>query len=442
LARRAVLQSRWPAAMFWARCKAPACRPPCSGPSNSAGDVVKVDLGKVQNESAAKDIAVEAPGAMLAHIKEAARELMGHLADVALEYPHEELVAATGSFAEGHRLGAGGAGAVYRGRLRGGTEVAVKALADLGGLEGFEDEVRVLSRFRHPNLVTLYGWGQHERTKYIVYELLPGGDLQGRLRSRKDTDAPFTWQERLRVAVGAARGLSHMMNSQPKAFHRDIKPPNILLDADGTAKMADFGLAAVVQGDEKESDELHLAVDQVSGTPGYMCPTYMQTRRVTEQSEAYSFGIVLLELLVNKFPALVTTNGSLVFPLMEELRPAAAGAHKRIISSLDQPARWPSPVVEEFADVAVACVDLSPARRPSFKVIVDSLQYLGRHTGSDGGGAPPAAAHPCSGSSPEDAASTDEEGELSCVGSEVATGDEADPSQTQDRSQNRRLWWS
>jgi len=396
---------------------------------------------------------------VLAHIKGAARELLGQLADVALEYPREDLVAATDNFAKERCLGAGGAGAVYRGKLRGGTDVAVKVLADRGGLEGFEDEVRALSKFRHPNLVTLFGWGQHGSEKYILYELLPGGDLQGRLRGRKEGAPPFTWQDRLRVALGAASGLAHMASGQPKVFHRDIKPPNILLDADGTAKMADFGLAAAAQ----EADgEHHLSVEHISGTPGYTCPTYVLTRRVTEQSEAYSFGIVLLELLVNQPPALVTNKGDMLFPLLEAVKPAAAGAHPRLLAGLDASAGWPSPLVEELADWALACVDLVPARRPGFEAIAQGLRALSRNA-ANGGGAPvlpppvplpeppqrtaAAAARAASRKEPRAAsrasrsgscrgaggsfgtctsASETSDGELRFAGSEVATADEAE----------------
>merc|ERR1719188_2727744 len=103
----------------------------------------------------------------------------------------------------------------------------------------------MLSKFRHPHLVTLLGWGQHGMSRYLVYEYLAGGDVFQRLRAcRRNVGAhPFPWNERLSVCLDAATGLSHMHNSTPKAFHRDIKSANILLDRHGTAKMADFGLS-------------------------------------------------------------------------------------------------------------------------------------------------------------------------------------------------------
>jgi len=221
-----------------------------------------------------------------------------------LEYKYGDLRVATRGFSPDNRLGSGAAGAVYKGCLAGGTEVAVKVLADAEGLDGFVEEVRMLSRFRHPNLVTLMGWGQHDTEKYLVYELLPGGDVSKKLEKAKRGEVPFPWEQRLKVAMGAAAGLSYMANSKPKAFHRDIKPANILLDLYGVAKVADFGLSGTVHG-----KGTHLTVAQVAGTPGYACPVYIKEKKVSEQSEVYSFGTVLLELLVNEPPALAGLMG-------------------------------------------------------------------------------------------------------------------------------------
>lgn len=320
-------------------------------------------------------------GMVFEQMREAALGWLGQLTEIALEYPYDELAAATGGFGPQHRLGEGAAGAVFRGTLRGGTEVAVKVLNDMGGLEGFEDEVRVLSRFRHPNVVTLLGWAENEK-KYLVYELLPGGDLQGKLRKSNEGKAQFTWQQRLHVALGTANGLSHMMNSKPMAFHRDIKPANILLDTDGSAKMADFGLAGVV----KQEGVQHLSVDCISGTPGYVCPTYALTGRVTEQSEVYAFGVVLLELLMNKPPALQGPEGDLVFPLLQAVQPAAPGAHGRLMAALDPTAGWPPALAEDLSDLALSCVDLVAERRPDFEACVRCLRHLKGAASARGGG--------------------------------------------------------
>lgn len=316
---------------------------------------------------------------MLQHLKDGVRDWLRvdedkQLTDISLEYDYKDLHDATGGFSKECHLGAGAAGAVYKGTLRSGTEVAIKVLLVNGGLNGFEDEVRVLSRFRHPNLVTLLGWGQsiNEKEKYLIYELLEGGDVSHKLDKSRDGRVPWPWPQRLRVALDSACGLSHMMNSTPKAFHRDIKPANILLDASGGAKMADFGLAGTIRDNTKQ-----LMVENISGTPGYTCPEYIQTGRVSEQSEVYSFGTVLLELLVNQPPALAGPQGDIIYPLLQIVQPAAPGAHARILQHLDRFAGWlPGTVLDQFAELALSCVDMVPDRRPPFENVVLVMRRL------------------------------------------------------------------
>jgi len=353
-----------------------------SQPSRN-GNTVKVALGSLPVEEQGNTCASKSTASPFKHqarqgilgesSKNKNAESQGQLTEISLEYEYRYLAAATDSFSAESRLGAGAAGAVYRGKLAGGTEVAVKVFADGGELTGFEDEVRVLSRFRHPNLVTLLGWSQNKSEKYLVYELLLGGDLHGKLTKCREGLKPFAWDHRLRIALDAARGLFHMANSQPKIFHRDIKPANILISTDGTAKMADFGLASVVPSEGRA----HLTVDQISGTPGYACPTYMQTGQVSEHSEVYSFGTVLLELLVNLPPAaLAGANAEIIFPLLKAVQPAAPGAHARVIQKLDQRAEWPQRVADELADLALSCIDMTPDRRPSFANVVRDLRNI------------------------------------------------------------------
>jgi len=349
-----------------------------------------------------KEPAVAEPPAVLDRFANAAKEWLG-LQEVSLEYAYDDLAAATDNFDPKRRLGAGAAGQVYSGRLVGGTEVAIKVLIDTGAHDGFVDEVRHLSRLRHPNIVTLFGFGQKGKQKYLVYEVLDGGDVQVKLKKCKGTDtASFAWDHRMRVALDSARGLSHMVNNKETAFHRDIKSANILLNSDGTAKIADFGLATLVAEREEQDGakgpaasparkQFSVQRKNMMGTPGYACPTYALTGLVSEESEVYSFGIVLLELLVNRPPCLMGPEGDLIYPVLQAVQPTAPGAHERLLGNLDPLAGWPEgEVVEDFADLALSCVDLHPERRPSFQTVVRGLYRLCKISGaaSSGGASP------------------------------------------------------
>lgn len=310
------------------------------------------------------------------------RDQRPELSGISLKYGFEDIRHGTQNFSPNRKLGAGAAGAVYKGSLRGGTEVAVKVLKDNGDLVGFEDEVRVLSRFRHPNLVTLLGWGEHGHEKYLLYELLPGGDVEKRLKKSKSMQEQFPGPQRVKVALDAACGLSFMVNSEPKAFHRDIKPPNILLDANGTAKMADFGLSGTVKQEGGKSGH-HLTVDEISGTPGYACQDYIATGKVSEKSEVYSFGTVLMELLMNQPPALCGPDGRIIYPLMTYVQPAAPGAYERAMAKVDQTAGWQPTLAGDFTKLALSCIS-HPDRRPKFELIVNELRKLLQSSAASG----------------------------------------------------------
>mmetsp|Transcript_8894 Transcript_8894/g.20913 ORF Transcript_8894/g.20913 Transcript_8894/m.20913 type:complete len:1062 (-) Transcript_8894:329-3514(-) len=312
-------------------------------------------------------------------------QVSAQLRAISLEYTHAELTTATLGWHPSRKLGAGCYGAVYRGELKDGSEVAIKAI-DLGVLmgkgecpedAGFDEEVQMLSKFRHPNLVTLLGWGQQGLSRYLVYEFLAGGDVFQRLHKSRQpgTDKVFQWHERLSVCLDAATGLSHMHNSTPKAFHRDIKSANILLDRHGTAKMADFGLSCT----SGQAGALHITVKTISGTPGYKCPLYERTGRFTEGSEVYSFGMVLLEVLTGLDPSSADPHlpGGIIYPVADTIAPNQPGAIDRCARSLDASAAWPRQLAQEFGVLALRCVATHDERtRPHFVEIVRSLRSL------------------------------------------------------------------
>merc|ERR1719356_736772 len=171
------------------------------------------------------------------------------------------------------------------------------------------------------------GFARHGRERYLVYELLSGGDVNNKLNK----DPSFTWRKRLSVVLDAALGLSHLHGSRPQVFHRDVKTQNILMDRNGTGKVADFGLACLAQPNQRS-----LAVSQTSGTIGYADPLYIRTGVVTEKSEVYSLGMVLLEVLTGRPPALQHPNGSIEFQFDH-----INGELKRLLPMVDRRGRWP-----------------------------------------------------------------------------------------------------
>mmetsp|Transcript_88048 Transcript_88048/g.257378 ORF Transcript_88048/g.257378 Transcript_88048/m.257378 type:complete len:714 (+) Transcript_88048:160-2301(+) len=284
-----------------------------------------------------------------------------------LEYAFEELERATHSFDSSCKLGNGGFGAVYRGTQSDGTDVAIKVL-ELPDEAGFEDEVRVLSKFRHPNLVILMGFARCDSQRLLVYELLEGGDVYKRLEKSNSEGVPFSWRQRVSAAFDAACGLSHLHNSSPKVFHRDIKSPNILLDRNGTAKMADFGLACLSHAKKHK-------VENAAGTVGYACPLYARRCVVTEGSEVYSFGVVLLELLTASPPAWIvrSPDGARKY----EFLAGHVGGDADIAVSLSDPgADWPEHVAYAVAELVLRCIHFDDEQRPCFTDVVKFLRKL------------------------------------------------------------------
>ncbi|KAI5077266.1 hypothetical protein GOP47_0007090 [Adiantum capillus-veneris] len=209
-----------------------------------------------------------------------------------------ELERATNLFALENIIGEGGFGRVFCGILDDGSEVAVKVLTrdNFQGGKEFIAEVEMLSRLHHRNLVKLIGICTEEHIRCLVYELIPNGSVEFHLHDK--SACPLDWEARLKIALGAARGLSYLHeDSSPRVIHRDFKAANILLDNDFNPKVADFGLAKIAPDGGKE----HVST-RVMGTFGYVAPEYAMTGHLLVKSDVYSYGVVLLELLSGRKP--------------------------------------------------------------------------------------------------------------------------------------------
>uniref|UniRef100_A0ACD5YFW1 Uncharacterized protein n=1 Tax=Avena sativa TaxID=4498 RepID=A0ACD5YFW1_AVESA len=216
-------------------------------------------------------------------------------------FTYAELRAATANFSRANYLGSGGFGPVYKGtvddKLRPGLAaqaVAVKYLDLECGTQGHKEwlaEVFFLGQLRHKNLVKLIGYCYEKEHRMLVYEFMSAGSLEKHLFKSK-INGSLPWMTRMKIAVGAAKGLAFLHDADTPVIYRDFKASNILLDSDYNTKLSDFGLAK----DGPQGDETHVTT-RVMGTHGYAAPEYIMTGHLTAKSDVYSFGVVLLELL-------------------------------------------------------------------------------------------------------------------------------------------------
>ncbi|WJX15091.1 non-specific serine/threonine protein kinase [Trifolium repens] len=209
-------------------------------------------------------------------------------------FSFKDLEVATKKFDSSRELGEGGFGTVYYGKLKDGREVAVKRLYqhNFKRVEQFMNEIKILTRLRHRNLVSLYGCTSHQSHELLlVYEYISNGTVASHLR-RESGFLP--WHIRMKVALETATALAYLHASE--IIHRDVKTNNILLDNTFCIKVADFGLSKLFP-----NDVTHVSTAP-QGTPGYVDPEYHQCYRLTSKSDVYSFGVVLVEL-ISSMPA-------------------------------------------------------------------------------------------------------------------------------------------
>ncbi|CAF2109224.1 L-type lectin-domain containing receptor kinase IX.1-like [Brassica napus] len=210
-------------------------------------------------------------------------------------FSYKDLASATSNFLYERKLGEGGFGAVYKGYLNElDTMVAVKKFsgASKQGKKEFITEVKIISSLRHRNLVLLIGWCHEKQELLLVYEFMPNGSLDSHLFGKKPH---LRWAVRCKISLGVASALLYLHEEWEQCIvHRDIKASNIMLDSNFNAKLGDFGLARLMD------HELGPQTTGLAGTFGYMAPEYISTGRASKESDVYSFGIVLVEIVTGK----------------------------------------------------------------------------------------------------------------------------------------------
>ncbi|KAK7410359.1 hypothetical protein VNO78_01080 [Psophocarpus tetragonolobus] len=301
----------------------------------------------------------------------APRNAYGPLNDI---FSYDELLVATKCFSEANLLGEGGFGYVYKGVLPCGKEIAVKQLKS-GSQQGereFQAEVETISQVHHKHLVELVGYCVTRAEKMLVYEFVPNNTLEFHLHGEGQT--VLEWTTRVKIALGSAKGLAYLHEDcKPAIIHRDIKSSNILLDFKFEPKVSDFGLAKIFPN--TDSCISHLTT-RVMGTFGYLAPEYASSGKLTDKSDVYSYGIMLLELITGRPP--ITAVGSRNESLIDWARPLLARAlQDDDFDNLVDPRLQNNYEADEMVIMitcAAACVRHSARLRPRMSQIVGALE--------------------------------------------------------------------
>nr|GEU92216.1 proline-rich receptor-like protein kinase PERK1 [Tanacetum cinerariifolium] len=287
-------------------------------------------------------------------------------------FTYEELAMATNGFSEANLLGQGGFGYVHKGVLPNGKEVAVKQLkAGSGqGEREFQAEVEIISRVHHKHLVSLVGYCISGVQRMLVYEFVPNNTMEFHLHDKSRPVMEFA--TRLRIALGSAKGLAYLHEDcHPKIIHRDIKAANILLDYSFEAKVADFGLAKIT------SDVATHVSTRVMGTFGYLAPEYASSGKLSEKSDVFSYGVMLLELITGRRPV-DSANTFMDDSLVDWARPLLTramedGNFDPIVDSR-LPRNYNHSEMARMVSCAAVCVRHSARRRPKMSQVVRALE--------------------------------------------------------------------
>ncbi|KAM0022182.1 putative protein kinase RLK-Pelle-LRR-I-1 family [Helianthus debilis subsp. tardiflorus] len=285
----------------------------------------------------------------------------------------EELETATNNFAEECLVGSGAFGNVYKGTFEGDVTLAIKKARDdsYTSIQEFRNEVKLISKVKHPNLVGLVGYCEETGRKgvqILVYEYVPNGSLLEHIvgRDRK----PLTWKQRVNIAIQAAKGIAHLHEGiKPSIIHRDIKPSNILIGNGFEAKVSDFGL--VRSGPVGDNSYVS---SQIKGTPGYLDPAYCTSFHLSPFSDVYSFGVILLQLIAAR-PAVDSNRSRSNYHIIDWARPhLERGNVEEILDAnlLLEPCNMD--IMLKMGRLGLRCVVKEPKQRPTMRQVYKELE--------------------------------------------------------------------
>ncbi|KAL5716582.1 hypothetical protein ACHQM5_018252 [Ranunculus cassubicifolius] len=301
--------------------------------------------------------------------KEIDEDLRG-LDQLTTSFTLQQIVAATNNFDYQNKIGEGGFGPVYKGRLSNGTIIAVKQLSSKShqGNREFINEIGLISSLQHPNLVKLYGCCIDGNQLLLVYEYLENNSLARALLGREEFLLSLDWRIRRKICVDVARAIAYLHEeAKLKIVHRDIKASNVLLDKDLNAKVSDFGLARL-----NEDENTHIST-RISGTVGYMAPEYAMKGHLTDKVDVYSFGVVALEIISGR-------NNNSYIPrdecdgLLEWAQFLYEKRHEIELVDLRLESNYNKEEVLAMINVALLCTNTSPTLRPTMSAVVSMLE--------------------------------------------------------------------
>lgn len=349
---------------------------PCLNPRSK--DVrIDIDNGSRTNSRYSADSSVSGATkrkASLDEHKKGSDQGKGSKGSGARSFTFRDLATATRNFRETNLLGEGGFGRVFKGRLETREIVAVKQL-NHDGLQGYQEfivEVLMLSLLHHVNLVTLIGYCTAGDQRLLVYEYMPMGSLEDHLFDLEPGQEPLSWNNRIKIAVGAARGIEYLhCKANPPVIYRDLKSANILLDNDFNPKLSDFGLAKL----GPVGDNTHVST-RVMGTYGYCAPEYAMSGKLTLKSDIYCFGVVLLELITGR-KAIDTSKKHGEQNLVSWSRPYLKD-QKKFSLLVDPLIRgcYPRRCLNYAIAITAMCLNEEANFRPLIGDIVVALEYL------------------------------------------------------------------
>ncbi|KAL7594361.1 hypothetical protein Lser_V15G31142 [Lactuca serriola] len=301
------------------------------------------------------------------------------------KFTYAELKTATHNFRE--EIGRGGAGVVYKGKLSDDRIAAIKVLKEVNrqGEAAFLAEISTFGRLNHMNLIETFGYCIERKHGLVVYEYMENGSLATSLNSNK-----LDWGKKFDIAIGTAKGLAYLHEECLEwVLHCDVKPHNILLDADYNPKLADFGLSKLFDRGGNETSSF----SRIRGTRGYMAPEWVFNLPITSKVDVYSYGVVILEMITGKSPLQMVQLGgdsgrdqTLVEWVREKIREHIGSQNGTWIGEIvdsRMSGEYDKGMLINLVKVALQCAEEDRDARPSMSQVVNILLHPGSHDSHD-----------------------------------------------------------